>query len=546
MTIRAKDEKWVLSSRDIWRGYSCQHCTDLAMAVATKNPAALGKVAEHESEPSGELRIIQGKDYEAMLMAQLRENIPRTEFVELEDFSPVEKTKEALSSKPMAIAQAGLEKDYGQILLVGYADLMVRDDFEPGIAEDGTFTLISSGKEFTGYTVWDVKHNANAKEDHFFQVGGYVECIEELGMLSKHGKSGVITRTKEAVGRDSSELTEGFEKASLGLFQYLRNTSPADFRHSEDFVYECVPVSLCTKVYCEYPTLCEQERYNRDDLSQLYEFSDRYHRLDLEGAGFTTVASIANAEAEDLEGVIPTKQILKYQPWAKVINDSRTLGGLKMAPLVDPAEFGDLLPVKNEGDLFVDYEWYQPTGEPTELIYMLSATDWNEVFYPFVAKNRDEELKAFQDFVTFCLERIEKYPEAHIYHFHDPETKKLESLSERYGVLKDEVSQVIERMFDIKKHVVTGRMVNSLGKLGIKQLGKFYLSDHGASNWPGADDAVEDGLDSMKFFYDYLTARDSGDAGKAERIMKSILEYNKADCTATSRLYTWLHNGEFE
>jgi len=107
------------------------------------------------------------------------------------------------------------------------------------------------------------------------------------------------------------------------------------------------------------------------------------------------------------------------------------------------------------------------------------------------------------------------------------------------------VAKVIERMFDIKKNVVDGRMVTSLGKLGIKQLGKFYESDHGESSWPGADDAVEDGLDSMKFFYDYLAARDAGDEAKAEGIMKKILKYNKADCTATSRLYTWLHNGDF-
>ena len=546
MTIRAKDKKWVLSSRDIWRGYSCQHCTDLAMAVATKDPIAMAKVAEHESDPSGELRIIQGKDYEAILMAQLRSNIPTAEFVELEEFSPVEKTKAALLSKPMAIAQAGLEKDYGEILLVGYADLMVRDDFEPGVAEDGTFTLVSSGKEYSGYTVWDVKHNANAKEDHFFQVGGYVECIAQLGVLSKHGKSGVITRTKEAIGRDSSELTEGFEKASLELFAYLRRNSPEDFQHSEEFVYECVPVSLCKKIYCEYPTLCEQERYNRDDLSQLYEFSDRYHRSNLEGAGFTTVASIANAEPKDLEGAIPTKQVLKYQPWAKIIQAARADGVMRISPLVDPSEFRTLLPPKNAGDLFVDYEWYQPTGEPTELVYMLSASDWDEEFYPFVAKSREAELGAFQDFVAFLIDRIQKFPEAHIYHFHNPETKKLEELSARYGVLQDEVAKVIERMFDIKKHVVDGRMVTSLGALGIKQLGKFYLSDHGMSSWPGTEDAVEDGADSMKFFYDFLAAKDLGDEAKAKSVMNSILEYNKADCTATSRLYTWLHNGDFK
>jgi predicted RecB family nuclease len=88
-------------------------------------------------------------------------------------------------------------------------------------------------------------------------------------------------------------------------------------------------------------------------------------------------------------------------------------------------------------------------------------------------------------------------------------------------------------------------MVTSLGALGIKQLGKFYLSDHGMSSWPGTEDAVEDGADSMKFFYDFLAAKGLGDEAKAKSVMNSILEYNKADCTATSRLYSWLYSGQF-
>jgi predicted RecB family nuclease len=515
------------------------------MAVATKNPVALSKVDGHKPDLSGVLAIIQGNDYEDMLVAQLLKNTPSGEFVVLEAFSPVEKTKEVLASRPMAIAQAGLEKSYGQIILIGYADLLVRDDFEPGVAEDDTLTLVPSGKDFSGYTVWDIKHNANAKDEHFFQVGGYIECLEAFGSLSAHGKSGIITRSKEAVGRESSELVHAFQKASYTLFEYLNKHLPSDFSHATDFVYECATVSVCKDVKCEYPSLCEQERYNRDDLSQLYDFSDRYHRAKLETAGFTTVASVANADPKVLESAIPAKQVLKYQRWAKILQATRADGVMRISPLVDPSEFRNLLPPKNEGDLFVDYEWFQPTGEPTELIYMLSASDWDEKFYPFVATTREEELKNFQDFVKFLLKRIRAFPESHIYHFYNPETTKLKALSERYGVLEQDVSQIIERMFDIKKQVVDDRFVTSLGKLGIKQLGKFYLSDHGASNWPDTGDVVEDGLDSLKFFYDYLAARDTGDASKAELIMNSILEYNKADCTATSRLYSWLCSGQF-
>lgn len=100
-------------------------------------------------------------------------------------------------------------------------------------------------------------------------------------------------------------------------------------------------------------------------------------------------------------------------------------------------------------------------------------------------------------------------------------------------------------MFDILP-VVTNRMVNSLAGLGIKQLGKFFLSDHGPSGNRGDDESVEDGLDSMVFFYKYLKVVEAGDTSKAKGIMDNILEYNKADCTATSRLYTWLFEGRFE
>jgi uncharacterized protein len=515
------------------------------MAVATKNPQALAKVEGHKPDLSEVLAVIQGNDYEDLLVAQLRKNLPSGEFIELEKFSPVAKTISMLEAKPMAVAQAGLEKSYGEVVLVGYADLLVRDDFEPGLASDGTLTLLPSGKDFTGYTVWDIKHNANVKPEHLFQVGGYIECLEAIRSLSSHSKSGIITRSREAVGHESSELISIFQEASEAMFDSLRKISPKEFRLNPEFVYECQTSSVCDKVYCEYPSLCEQERYNRDDIGQLYSLNHT-HRPKLEAAGFDTVASIANADPKDAEGVIPKEQFLKYQPWAKIIVSSKLLGEPQMASLVDPSEFRDLLPPKNEGDLFVDYEWYQPTGEPTELVYMLSATDWDEKFYPFVAKSREEELKAFQDFVSFLLERIDKYPAANIYHFHNPETKKLIELSERYGVLEDEVAKIIERMFDIKKEVVNGRMVTSFGKLGIKQLGKFYLSNHGSNSWPDTDDSVEDGLDSMKFFYDYLAAKSKGDESAADSIMKSILEYNKADCTATSRLYTWLHDGKFQ
>jgi predicted RecB family nuclease len=544
VSIRVLENTWELSSRDIWRGANCQHCTDLGMAVATKDPNTLKKVDGHKPDLSKVLAIIQGNDYEAMLLDQLRMNL-RGDIVALEEFASVEKTMEAINARPMAIAQAGLKKKYGSVILGGYADLLIRDDFEPGIDANGFLTLLPSGQDFTGYTVWDIKHNAKVKDEYLFQVGGYVDALESLGHLSKQGKSGIITRAKQAKGFSSAELVASFTTASEGMFRYLSSNLPTEFKPDTNFIFECPTSTICDKIFCEYPGLCEQERYERDDIGQLYGLHYT-HRPKLEAAGFGTVASIATAEASKAKGVIPDEQFAKYQPWAKVINDSRVSGQPKVASLVDPSEFKSLLPERNEGDLFVDFEWFHPTGESAEFIYMLSASDWNEEFYPFVAPTRSDELKAFKAFVAFVIQRIRKYPDAHIYHFHNPETDKLKKLTETYGVLKDEVEHILGHMFDIKKKVVHDRMVTSFAELGIKQLGKFYLSDHGAKNASDSDETVEDGLESMLFFYNYQKALKSGSSTNADSIMEKILEYNKADCTATSRLYTWLFEGQFD
>jgi uncharacterized protein len=428
------------------------------------------------------------------------------------------------------------------VTLGGFADLLIRDDFEPSINPKGTFDLVPSGKEFSGYTVWDIKHSSEVQDNYLFQVGGYIEGLVELGGLTKHSKSGIIIRTKEAVGFDSAELLEKFSGASSDLFAYLNANLPDSFSLRRDFVYECTSPKTCVDVRCEYPGLCNQERYTRDDLSQLYRIHPT-HPPKLIAAGFDTVTKIAQADDNADIGEIKPEQFAKHKNWSKVITRSRHSGKPEIDLLVPASEIRGLLPQKNEGDLFVDFEWYTPTGEADQLIYMFGVTDWDEKFYPFVAENRDKELEAFRNYVGFTLDRIKHYPTAHLYHFNNPEVTVLNSLVERYGMFETEVAQIKERMFDILP-VVRDRMVTSVGGLGIKELGKYFNPDQGNVG-SEEKDSVSDGLDSMLFFYNYLQAEREGDYKKAEEIMGSILAYNKGDCTATSRLYSWLQKGEF-
>jgi uncharacterized protein len=255
------------------------------------------------------------------------------------------------------------------------------------------------------------------------------------------------------------------------------------------------------------------------------------------------VTKIAQADDNAVIGEIKPEQFAKHKNWAKVITSSRQSGKPEVELLVPASEIRGLLPPKNEGDLFVDFEWYSPTGEADQLVYMFGVTDWDERFYPFVAESRDKEIEAFRNYVGFTLDRIKKYPSARLYHFNNPEVTVLNSLVKRYGVLAEEVAQIQERMFDLLD-VVRDRMVTSLGGLGIKDLGKFFLSDHQVSA-AAEGDSVSDGLDSMLFFHNYLRSVADGDEAESDELMKKILTYNKSDCTATSRLYTWLFAGKF-
>ena len=84
-------------------------------------------------------------------------------------------------------------------------------------------------------------------------------------------------------------------------------------------------------------------------------------------------------------------------------------------------------------------------------------------------------------------------------------------------------------------------MITSLGSLGIKTLEKYFDSPH--AELEDGEGQVEDGLDSMLFFHNHQKAIAAGSQDEASKILDKIIQYNRADCIATSRLYDWLKFG---
>lgn len=545
--MRVKQDSWVISSRDLWHASACSHCLWQSMYVAAGLPEALAKVEGFKPDLDNTLPILQGNEFEQMILGELKAQLGDA-MVILPDRSGPAEFRDALGQQPIVIAQAFLTHDFDGVTLTGYADLLVREDFD--LVHDsnmGIQVIPAAGAEsMARYTVWDVKHSSEAKPNYQMQVGGYLEVLGEQGLASSR-PNGLILRDRSVVGFEPATLVSQFREVFDQVSQVLL-ANPASSLTSVDWEFEwfCPEPGICKKIHCEYPDLCSSERVRLNQISQLYDVN-HHHRKWLLNDGITTVSDLvymgSTYQVPRPNGdVMDPHHWSKYFNWATVIQAGRDIDGPVMQ-LTRPAdEIRADLPKPNQADLFFDFEWFGPTGSTEDLHYMLGATDNDDVFFEFSAKDFGSEQAAFEGFVDFAINRMRANPAAHIYHYNDPEKTRLLKLADRYKSRKVEVNELLGYLFDLMP-IVRSSMINSYGKLGIKTLEHFYAHTEDSEDGIRGDTEVSDGADSQLKFYRFLKAREANDFVAENSLWTDIVNYNKADCISTRMLFHWLREG---
>jgi uncharacterized protein len=488
---------------------------------------------------SDRLQILQGMDFEAMLFEQLRAQLG-DQFIELEGgFNPAP-TAAALTKNPIVLAQPFFEKDYGNIFLTGFADLLVREDHSLETDYLGNLIAVPNGESGTKYTVWDVKHSKEAKPNYKLQVGAYIEMMRELGICSDK-PSGLLLRNRNCVGFDPDELLADYVEARKNLFDALNENPPHVVTSAAHITWHCETPGTCGAIYCEYPKLCAADRIELDMLNQIYDI--RQPAVDkLVATGWPTVAELAEMPANHSVPGIDDAKLAVYRNWAEVIQWQKETGKPELALTKSPDEIRAMIPQPHPGDLFFDLEWFTPAGESVALQYLFGVVDRSQTFTPFVAHDFESERKTFEKFVNWATEHLKANPGAHIYHFNWPETKNLSMLADRHAFYGDEVAALIEHMFDLLP-VVRSSMINGYGSLGIKTLEHFYDPKHATDDGLRGDTDVADGADSQLVYYKYLKALEAGHDSGAALLHEGLLAYNQADCVSTLLLYGWLQSG---
>ena len=192
------------------------------------------------------------------------------------------------------------------------------------------------------------------------------------------------------------------------------------------------------------------------------------------------------------------------------------------------------LPEPSAGDIFLDLE-----GDPLAvgvgrdylfgLVYLDSHG--NEEYRHWWADNPQEERRAFEEVVDLIMERLDSWPNMHVYHYAPYEKTALRRLMGRYATRAEEVDRLLrgKRLVDLYAVVRRGVRVG-VERSSIKNLEPLYGFEREVD--------LRDASRALGRMEQALELRRLEIITPALR--SAVQGYNRDDCVSTRRLRDWL------
>lgn len=153
-------------------------------------------------------------------------------------------------------------------------------------------------------------------------------------------------------------------------------------------------------------------------------------------------------------------------------------------------------------------------------------------FQPFWAHNRAEEKLAFEAFMDFVTARLDRYPNAHIYHYAPYEKTAIQKLSSVHNTRTEQRDTLLRegRLVDLYRVVVSGLQL-ALSSYSIKKVETYYRGKREGEVANAGDSIVE-----------YEAYRVAEDADIKVKLLADIESYNFDDVESTRQLHLWLES----
>src|SRR5271166_1914283 len=291
------------------------------------------------------------------------------------------------------------------------------------------------------------------------------------------------------------------------------------------------PVSHCA--VCRWSDLCDARWKEDDDLSLVARLA-RAQRERLSQVGITTMATLGRATSDQKPPRMGRETFDRLRQQARLQVSQRETGvpsyelhKPQLDPDAAPRGFARL-PRRSDGDLFFDIEGDPFIGDDgLEYLWGVSYREkGGEAYQAFWGKDVSEEKRAFEEFIDFVVERRERFPDMHVYHYAPYERSAMKRLMGAHGTRELEVDRLLRGnvLVDLYR-VVEQALRISQPSYSLKKIEAFYM--------PEREVTITDGEDSILKFEEWLATAD-------DSLLEWIERYNEEDCVSTLRLLDWL------
>ena len=293
------------------------------------------------------------------------------------------------------------------------------------------------------------------------------------------------------------------------------------------------PVEHCR--LCDWNGHCVARRRDDDHLSQVAGITHGQRRR-LVARDIPTMAALGGLPLPvdpAIDGVSPAA-LGRIREQARV-QDTARRSGARLHELITPVERDQglaALPEPSAGDLFFDLEGDGFAGEGG-LEYLFGIAHRDGSYEARWALDPQAEKREFERFVDSVMERWERHPGFHIYHYAPYETTAVKRLMSRYATREEEVDKLLRgRVFVDLYRIVRQGLRASVESYSIKKLEPFY----------GFERDVDLGEATRSLIALEVRLESASDAGVPDELRAEVEGYNRDDCLSTLRLAEWLES----
>lgn len=447
------------------------------------------------------------------------------------------------AAETLAAMQSGADVIYQATFFdgtwLGYADFLLRSSKPSKL---GSWS----------YEVADTKLARHVKASAVLQICSYVDQLADI--------QGLEPEWLYVVLGGSTHLTERLRVGDYMAYyrrvkaEFLAAVSTGDVRYPVIDPYP-EPVEHCE--VCNWVVECKARRRSDDDLSLVAGAGGRLREgLKQRGIAHRRELAVLDLPMEPRLDGVGAEVVRRAREQARIQVEGEDEGRIKYELLLpDRDDAGRLvadrgllvLPPPSPNDLFFDIE-----GDPfaledgVEYLFgvlepALRDPDRPEEPYFHEIWSRDEtgavtldaEKRAFEALVDLLIERLDRDPTLHVYHYASYEKTALGKLAQRHATREEEVDRLLRgRVLVDLFRVVRQGLRASVESYSIKRLEPLYGLVR--------EEELRSASSSILAFEAWLEGQEDENGKLGEDILRSIAAYNRDDVVSNLQLRDWL------